>query len=116
MSAADESRIELADAVQTIRDELLTAARRSAGQDLVFELGDIQMEFTVEIRKEVKAGAKLRALVVDAGADTARADSRTHKVSFTLQAKDARTGAPLKVGNDTEGSVGAFGRGTPSSR
>ena len=116
MSAADESRIELADAVQTIRDELLTAARRSAGQDVVFELGDIQMEFTVEIRKEIKAGARVKAWVVDAGADGTRTDSRTHKVSFTLRAQDARTGAPVKGGNDTEGSVAAFGRGTPAPR
>ncbi|MER7565545.1 trypco2 family protein [Streptomyces sp. NPDC048523] len=116
MSAADESRIELADAVQTIRDELLTAARRAAGQDVVFELGDIQMEFTVEIRREIKAGARVKAWVVDAGADGTRGDSRTHKVSFTLRAQDTRTGAPLKVGNETEGSVAAFGRGTPDPR
>ncbi|GAA3565868.1 trypco2 family protein [Streptomyces osmaniensis] len=116
MSAAEESRIELADAVQTIRDELLTASRRSRGQDIVFELGDIQMEFTVELRRETKAGAKVRAWVVDAGADSTRAEVRTHKVSFTLRAQDGRTGAPLKVRNETEGSVAAFGRGTPSSR
>ncbi|GHH25924.1 trypco2 family protein [Streptomyces lanatus] len=116
MSAADASRIELADAIQTIRDELLTATRRSAGQDVVFELGDIQMEFTVEIRKEIKASSRVKAWVVDAGADGARTDGRTHKVSFTLRAQDARTGAPLKVGNETEGSVRAFGRGTPAPR
>ncbi|MGW5612812.1 trypco2 family protein [Streptomyces sp. NPDC003877] len=116
MNAADESRIDLSDAVQSVRDELLTAARRSAGHDIVFELGDIQMEFTVEIRKERKAGAKVRAWVVDAGADGTGTDSRTHKVSFTLRAREARTGAPLKVGNETEGSVGAFGNGTPSAR
>lgn len=81
MNTADESRIELADAVETIRDELLTTARRSAGQDVVFALGDTQMEFTV-----------------------------------TLHAQDARTGAPLKVGNDTEGSVAAFGRATTAPR
>ncbi|MGW0712639.1 trypco2 family protein [Streptomyces sp. NPDC002643] len=112
-NAPEPPRIELADAVQSIRDELLTAARRSAGQDVVFELGEIQMEFTVELRREIKAGTRVKAWVLDAGADGAYADTRTHKVSFTLRAHDARTGGPLKVSNDTEGSVSDFGRRTP---
>ncbi|WP_432189153.1 trypco2 family protein [Streptomyces sp. Tue6028] len=115
MSNPDETRIGLSDAVRSIRDELLLASRNAAGQDIVFELGDIQMEFTVELRKEVKAGAKVRAWVVDANVDGTRAGSRTHKVSFTLRAQDARTGAPLKVSNETEGSVDAFGRGSSAA-
>ncbi|GAA3774003.1 trypco2 family protein [Streptomyces phyllanthi] len=107
-------RIELADAVQAVRDELLAAARRSVGQEVVFELGDIEMEFTVEMHRETKAGARVKAWVLDAGADRSYAGTRTHRVSFTLRAQDARTGRPLKVGNDTEGSVAAFGRGTPT--
>ncbi|WP_030043376.1 trypco2 family protein [Streptomyces resistomycificus] len=108
MSTANEPHIELADAVQTIRDELLTAARRSTGHDIVFELGDIQMEFTVEMRREAKAGAKVKACLYVY-------KRQTHKVSVTLRAQDARTGAPLKVRNGTEGSVDAFGRGTPAT-
>ncbi|MGC5237677.1 trypco2 family protein [Streptomyces albogriseolus] len=111
-TSKDDPHIELADAVQSIRDELLTAARRSTGQDVVFEVGDIQMEFTVEIRKEAKAGSKVRAWVVDAAADAAYGNTRTHRVSFTLRAQDARSGAPLKIRNETEGSADTFGRGT----
>ncbi len=114
MSTTNEMRVGLADAVQSVRDELLTAARRSTGQDVVFELGDIQMEFTIEVRRESKAGAKVKAWIVDAGADGARVNSRTQKVSFTLRAQDARTGAPLKINNETEGSADVFGRGTIS--
>ncbi|MFD3841425.1 trypco2 family protein [Streptomyces sp. NPDC058642] len=112
MGTSNDPHIELADAVQSIRDELLTAARRSTGQDVVFEVGDIQMEFTVEIHKEAKAGSKVRAWVVDAAADTAYSNTRTHKVSFTLRALDARSGAPLKIRNESEGSADTFGRNT----
>ena len=59
--------IELADAIESVRDQLTEAAARATGQPLVFELGDIHMEFTLELRKEVKGGAKVRAWVVDAG-------------------------------------------------
>jgi hypothetical protein len=104
--------IELADAVQIVRDQLLLASARAAGQDVRFEVGDIHMEFTVELRTEAKAGAKVRAWVVDAGVDGTRAHARTHKVSFTLSPKDARTGRPLEVGDPEPGSTARFGRDT----
>ncbi|MET9364651.1 trypco2 family protein [Streptomyces sp. NPDC006632] len=101
--------IELADAIESVRDQLTEAAARATGQPLVFELGDIQMEFTLELRKEVKGGAKVRAWVVDAGADAARITGRTHKVSFTLKPHTAPNGSAWKVGNDRPG--GRFGAG-----
>lgn len=57
--------IELADAIESVRDQLTEAAARSTGQPLVFELGDIHMEFTLELRRELKGGARVRAWVVD---------------------------------------------------
>nr|WP_245244786.1 trypco2 family protein [Streptomyces palmae] len=117
MSSASEDAmdIELADAVQAVRDELVMAAVRAAGQDVVFELGDIGMEFTVELRRETKGTGRVKAWVLDAGADHTRGQTRTHKISFTLKARDARTGAPWKVGNRSTGTTDHFGPqpGTP---
>ncbi|MFJ6120369.1 trypco2 family protein [Streptomyces sp. NPDC092129] len=110
-----DGAIELAAAVQAVRDELLTAASQGAGANLVFELGDIDMEFTVELRREAKGGLKVRAWVVDAGAESASANTRTHKVAFTLKPKDARTGGSWQVGNDAPGDVSHFGRGPAAS-
>ncbi|KUJ67565.1 hypothetical protein ACZ90_27365 [Streptomyces albus subsp. albus] len=110
-SASDDAMdIELADAVQAVRDELVTAAARAAGQDIAFELGDIGMEFTVELRRETKGTGRVKAWVLDAGADHTRARTRTHTISFTLKAIDARTGGPWKVGNRSTGSIDHFGR------
>ncbi|MER5696106.1 trypco2 family protein [Streptomyces mirabilis] len=110
-----DDAIELAAAVQAVRDELLTAAAQGVGTNLVFELGDIDMEFTVELRKETKGGMKVRAWVVDAGAEKASANTSTHKVALTLKPKDARTGGSWQVGNDTPGNVSNFGRGPATS-
>ncbi|MFF8815918.1 trypco2 family protein [Streptomyces pactum] len=107
--------IDLADAVQAIRDELMTAAARAADQDVVFEVGDIGMEFTVELRKETKGGGRIKAWVVDAGADRTHAETRTHRVSFTLRAKDARTGGPWQVSNHRPAGTGLFGQGQDDS-
>jgi hypothetical protein len=107
----DFDGIELADAIQSVRDQLLDAATRATGAPMAFELGDIQMEFTLELRKEIKGGTKVKAWVVEAGTDGTRTTGHTHKVAFTLKPQDARTGAPWKVGNTDHGSTAGFGRG-----
>lgn len=114
MSTSNELRIGLADAVQSVRDELLTAARRASGQDVVFELGDVEMEFTIEIRRESRANAKVKAWIAETAIDGVRINSNIHKVSFVLRPQGARTGAPLKISNETEGSADVFGRGANS--
>ncbi|MGA5559503.1 trypco2 family protein [Streptomyces lavendulocolor] len=107
-----DNGIELADAVQVIRDQLVLASARAHGQDVRFEVGDIHMEFMVELRTEAKAGGKIRAWVVDAGVDGTRTHARIHQVSFTLTPKDARTGRSVEVGNPEPGSTTRFGRDT----
>ncbi|MFE4862584.1 trypco2 family protein [Streptomyces sp. NPDC056670] len=101
--------IELADAIESVREQLTEAAARASGQSLVFELGQIQMEFTLELRKEVKGGLKVRAWVVDAGAEAGRDTGRTHKVAFTLTPRAATDGAAWRVGN--AGPGGGFAAG-----
>ncbi|MEV7090849.1 trypco2 family protein [Streptomyces sp. NPDC093085] len=105
----DFDGIELADAIQSVRDQLLEAATRATDTEVAFEVGDIQMEFTLELRKELKGGAKVKAWVVEAGTDAAVTSGRTHKVAFTLKPQNARTGAPWKVGNENHGSTAGFG-------
>ncbi|MCM2413386.1 MULTISPECIES: trypco2 family protein [unclassified Streptomyces] len=121
-TAADSSRgagsaatdgIELADAVESIRNQLIDAAARATGRPLAFEVGDIQMEFTLELRKEVKGAARVKAWVVEAGADAARSTGHTHKVAFTLKPRDVTTGEAWQIGHEDEGSTARFGQGRP---
>ncbi|MBH1934975.1 hypothetical protein I5Q34_11930 [Streptomyces sp. AV19] len=111
----DESffgEIELAEAVEAIRTGLTSAAATGEGQDLGFEVGEITMEFGIEMRREAKGSGKVRAWVVDAGTEGSRGSSRTHKVTFTLTPKDLRTGGGWKVGNQRAGGISNFGPGT----
>ncbi|MFI1800754.1 trypco2 family protein [Streptomyces sp. NPDC020379] len=105
--------IELADAVQAVRDGLTTAAARGTGQDIVFDVGPIAMEFSVEIRRDLKGSGGVKAWVVSADAEASRGSTRTHRVSFTLTPKDARTGGNLRVGNERPGGVSRFGPAEP---
>lgn len=101
--------IELADAVEAVRDGLTEAAARGTGRDLGFDVGEISMEFTVEIRKDAKGKGGVKAWVVSADAEASRGSTRTHKVAFTLTPKDRRTGEGWKVGNDRPAGVSRFG-------
>ncbi|WP_210593356.1 trypco2 family protein [Streptomyces sp. GESEQ-35] len=101
--------IDLADAIASVRDQLIEATTRATGQPVSFEVGPIDMEFTVELRKETKGSGKVRAWVAEAGADTARSTGRTHRIAFTLTPRDSRTDTPWQVGNDDRGSTAGFG-------
>ncbi|MFB6953326.1 trypco2 family protein [Streptomyces niveus] len=105
-------RIDLTQAVQVVRDQLMAAAASGAGQELRFDVGEIQMEFAVELRRDTRVKGGVKAWVVSADADTGSGSAHTHKVAFTLKPKDARTGADWEIGNDgPEADISAFGAG-----
>ncbi|MEU9609411.1 trypco2 family protein [Streptomyces sp. NPDC048057] len=112
--APEDLRIDLADAVEAVRAQLVEAATRASGQAVQFETGDIEMEFTVELRRDTTGTGRVRAWVVEAGADTAHGTTRIHRVAFTLKPRDARTGDAWLVGNDDAADTGDFG-GAPTT-
>ncbi|MFJ3788826.1 trypco2 family protein [Kitasatospora sp. NPDC090091] len=91
-----ELEIGLADAVAAVRDELLEAAARGAGQDLAFTVGPVEMEFEVELRADVNAKGKFKVWAVTAEAGAGVSRGRTHRVSFTLTPRSA-DGADLLI-------------------
>lgn len=109
--ALDE--LELVKAVQTIRDELLRAAASGSDSDVAFEVGPIQLEFSVELRRDVRARGGIRAFVVSAEADGGMSRARTHKVSLTLTPRATTTGDPLLIAAEGEGDpAGLTGAGS----
>jgi hypothetical protein len=76
--------IELADAVAAVRDELLNAAARASGVGVEFVVGPIELEFGVELKRDVKAKTGFKAWVVSGDLEGGIAQGRTHKVKVTL--------------------------------
>lgn len=103
---ADE--LNLAAAVETVRDELLEAARSGADQDIRFEVSDVAMEFSVEMRKDAKAKFGFTAWVVTAGAEGGMARSDVHKVTLSLR-PHLKDGKPVEVSNPDRGGTSGFG-------
>ncbi|MEU2588273.1 trypco2 family protein [Streptomyces avermitilis] len=76
--------IELAKAVAAVRDELLEAAAQGVGKDVQFKVGEVELEFAVELKKDVKAKAGFKAWVVTAGTELGAAKADTHRVKISL--------------------------------
>jgi Trypsin-co-occurring domain 2 len=88
--------IQLVDAVAAVRDELLTAAARGSGQDVVFAVGAIELEFAVELRKDAKAKTGFKAWVVSADVEAGAGHTSRHRVTVSLNPRRA-DGADLLV-------------------
>lgn len=105
------SGMELAEAVEAVRQGLMAGAARGTGAGVRFEVGEIHMEFAVQLQRSRTARGGVKAWVVDAGADAARTLGRTHTVSFTLRPVDAATGGPVRIAAPDEGDASGLAGG-----
>jgi hypothetical protein len=80
--------IPLRDTIQALRAEIMQAAEAASTQSVQFELGSIEMEFQVVVKKEGGVDAKLgfHILAADAtlGGSGKVASEATQKVKFVL--------------------------------
>lgn len=74
----------LADAVAALRAELTQARAAGGDAELRFQLGDIQMEFAVEVTADAEAHGGVRFWVVDVGGKVGMASTGSHRVTLTL--------------------------------
>lgn len=85
------ARLDLAEVMQDLRDELETAvtAAAASGSNLQFGVGPVELTIQVEITKEAKAGAKAKFWVIEAGADATLTKATTQQIKLTLTPLDA---------------------------
>ncbi|MEU8383874.1 trypco2 family protein [Streptosporangium sp. NPDC048865] len=91
---SDSEWVGLDDAITALRRQLDEARERGADEDLRFALGEVTVEFGVEIRKEGASDAGVRLGVVSMGAKGTVAKNVTHKVTIKMT---PRTGAGESV-------------------
>ena len=94
----EEPWLGLAEAVDAVRTELLKARELGADSDMPFEVGSVQLQFTVAMSRERKAGGGIKVWVV--GIDDARTGSsaHTHQLTVNLQPRGADGSAPAHIG------------------
>lgn len=106
---SDSPDIELAAAVGAVRDELVRAAAAAEGEAVRFDVGEIQMEFAVELRQEAGVKGGFKAWVVTGDAEARAGRTRTHRVAFTLTPRNTTTGRGVEIGNDSPGDTSRLG-------
>jgi hypothetical protein len=84
--------IELATVVRDLRAELETAVEAGQGEQLRFEVGQIDLETTAVIERSTDLGGKVRFWVIELGAERNTDNSSTLRISLSLTPKLASTG------------------------
>src|SRR5207247_1856357 len=74
----------LAEAIGQVRAELAAAQRAGAGEALRFRLGEVQLEFAVELAREGGAEAGVKLWVVNVGTKGSLTSTKTHTVTVTM--------------------------------
>ena len=79
---------ELGEAVGAIRDQLQQAMEEGAGKALAFRAGPVELEFSVEVRKEAGATTKVFVLPWSAQARGTAGSGMVQRIKLTLQPID----------------------------
>lgn len=77
--------IELAVMVRELREQLNRAMAEPGAGPIRFELGAVEVEATVAVDRGGGVGGKVNFWVVEASGDASLTDSRTHRITLTLQ-------------------------------
>ncbi|MET7465232.1 trypco2 family protein [Nonomuraea sp. NPDC005501] len=96
---SDSEWVELDDAITALRKQLDEARKRGADEDLKFALGEVTVEFGMEVRKEGSGNAGVRFGVVSVGAKGTVAKNVTHKVTIKMTPRMS-DGESVDVGDE----------------
>lgn len=78
----------LAEAIRALRMELQRATQAGKEEPMRFELGPVEMEFLLEVRKDAGADAGVRFGVISVGGKGNMSSGSTHRVMLSLTPKD----------------------------
>ena len=93
-SALGAGEISLADAIGELRGELTEAVSKSAGKDILFEVGEVEIEFAVAVERRVGGSAGVKFWIVNAGAEASSTRSATHRLTGPLRRRTP-SGVPV---------------------
>jgi hypothetical protein len=98
----DEVGIPLANAIRSLRRELVAAVQEGQDEDVRFALGPIELELQVEITREAGGDAKIGFWVISFGGSAGRSSGTSHTVRLSLSPVLASEAGdvPLVVGSD----------------
>lgn len=86
--------LELTLVVEAVRAQLADAMAMSAGQRVQFELGDIELDFSITVTRETRADGGIRIWVASASASHGQSTASTNRMRMVLKPTDTQSGSP----------------------
>ncbi len=86
--------IDLVSAVKALREQITEAAGTDPTSDIRFQVGPIELEFTVALTRDKTVKGGVKAWVVTADAEGKRSMAQTHRVTLTSRLYRRRPGEP----------------------
>ena len=87
----------LAEAIEGVRAELSEAMAAGAGERLRFEVGPVELEFTVGVQRDLQGKAGVKVWVMEIGGSGGFSRDSSHRVKLMLNPVDRVTGRPARV-------------------
>jgi hypothetical protein len=84
----DEESVELADAIAALRAQLGKALRAGKDEEVRFRLGPVELEFTLNVKKDIQAEGGVKFWVVSLGTHAGVSHDNQHRVKLSLQPID----------------------------
>ncbi|WP_330340523.1 trypco2 family protein [Streptomyces sp. NBC_00557] len=98
---AQEPWAELEETISAVRSALQGALEEGRGESVRFTTGPVELEFSVEVRKEGGAKAKVFVLPWTVEANGSVGLAQTHRIKLTLQPVDGH-GDDLRIAGDSD--------------
>lgn len=90
-------RIGLKEAISVLRSELTASILTSADEQLRFEVGEVTLEFQVNLERSAQGSGKVSVWVIEVGTEGAITSGTTHTVRIPLKPLSA-SGQPILTG------------------
>lgn len=87
----------LAEAIKGIRAELSDAMAAGEGERLRFDVGPVELEFAVDIQRDLQAKAGVKVWVVEIGGSGGWSRDSSNRVKVTLNPVDTATARSPRV-------------------
>lgn len=88
---ADGDVADLGDTIRQIMAELTRAMHEGKGEDLLFGLGPVELEFMVDVNKETTAGGGIKINVITLGGKKTSGQTNSRKIKLTFDPLDANS-------------------------
>jgi Trypsin-co-occurring domain 2 len=93
---ADEPFADLASTIKQLRTELTKAMAEGHGEQLLFDLGPVELEFLIDVKNETSGEGGIKFNIITLSGRRMRGLTNSHKIKLTLNPLDS-AGNPARI-------------------